>query len=278
MLSPWSNPTIIIFNLLNLIKTVGILSNETGRNSNSNVINQGMEQHVEQEQSLGRDVKEAITWRVRSGFYTSDEIVNSTADWASREGDLTIQEAKRRVRRAVAIEWTAQLEKQQAWPDEPTVSDKLGKAFTSLERNHKILARINQMCCNTCGREEVAEDRDEDTRGYVFFHEQETESVVNGGDLHLAFGSFTKSEKKNRIVGDIIVRSLRWAGLSVEWTGDLRRKILVRCREWRRRFDGDEEIEDVNDDDFDTDCVSSGHDSESDQEPDTHSDLGLSPD
>ncbi|KAH7176144.1 hypothetical protein EDB81DRAFT_596947, partial [Dactylonectria macrodidyma] len=181
-------------------------------------------------------------WRVRSGFYTSDEIVTTIAELITDETlGITLRRAKRAVRLVVAAEWVAQLERQQAWPPEPTISDKLAKAFSSLERNRKILARMNLTCCQTCGVEEISGDRDDDSRGYVFFHEQDTEGVIAGGDLALAFGSFTKSEKKTRDVGDIIARSLRRAGLRVEWKQDTGRRIMVRCAEWRRRFEEDED-------------------------------------
>lgn len=236
-----------------------------------------MEQNVEQQVFLCRDIKEAIAWRIQSGFYIADEIIDFMVNRVSNTTDMNIRNTMKMVRRIVATEWATQLEKQQTWPDEPTPSDKLEKAFSSLERNHKVLARMNQGCCKTCGREQVAEDRDDDTRGYVFFHEQETESIVKGGDLHLTFGSFTKSKKKDQEVGDVVVRSLRRAGLSVKWTGDPRREILVLCREWRRRIQSDLDIEDVIDEDFDTDCVSSTDKSESDQEPDDQSDLEINP-
>ncbi|KAM5353030.1 hypothetical protein ACJZ2D_017096 [Fusarium nematophilum] len=231
--------------------------------------------HEQEGLLLDVETKNSVIWRVRSGFYTCDEIVTTAAESITDETlGITSQRAKRAARLVVAAEWVAQLGRQQAWPPEPTISDKLAKAFSSLERNHKILARMNFTCCQTCGVEEISEDRDEDSRGYVFFHEQDTKCVISGRDLLLAFGSFTKSEKKTRDVGDIIVRSLRRAGLRVEWKQDTGSRIIVRCAEWRRRFEEGEDMEDVGDDDFDSDCMS-GSESELEPEPDTDSDLDL---
>lgn len=242
----------------------------------------------EQEEAfqLNIETKNSIIWRVRSGFYTCDEIVASTAESIADETQgITPQRASRAVRAVVAAEWAAQLERQQAWPpDESTISEKLANAFSSLERNHKILARMNFTCCQTCGAQALSEDRDDDSRGYVFFHEQHTEGVVassglggsGGGVLPLVYGSFTRSEKKTHEVGDIIVKSLRRAGLRPEWTRETGRVIKVRCDEWRRRLEGDEDLEDVADDDFDPDCVMmSSSESELEPEPDTVSDLDL---
>ncbi|KAL2802874.1 hypothetical protein BJX63DRAFT_425737 [Aspergillus granulosus] len=151
----------------------------------------------------------SITWRVKSGFYTSDETIET--------------------------------------------------AFSSLERNHSILARMNFTCCQTCGIDEISGDQDEDSRGYVFFHKQDTEGVtLNGEDLCLAFGSFKKSEKRNRAVGEVIVRSLKRGGLRVEWEGNMGRRITVHREEWRRRIGEDEEVEDVSDEDFNSEFLSSG--------------------
>ncbi|KAL3448038.1 hypothetical protein BJX65DRAFT_307323 [Aspergillus insuetus] len=231
------------------------------------------------------DIQRAIAWRVRSGFNTSDEIVETVAGSilhikmqaqgsAEQDTNISLSQAKRVIRRLLALEWAPQLERQQSWPrDQPTISDKITKAFSSLERNHGILARMNFTCCATCGIEEISEDRDEDTRGYVFFHEQDMEGVVvGGGELSLVFGSFTRSDKKNRAVGEVIVRSLRRAGAKVEWEGEAGKRIRVLCGEWRRRLPEEEEVEDVGDVDFDSECLSSGE-SESEMESDGVDDL-----
>lgn len=220
--------------------------------------------------------EESIAWRIRWGFYTSDEIVAAIAESITHEpsSGITLQTAKRAIRPVVVTEWQAQLEIQKSWPGESTVSDKLTRAFSSLERNHNILARMNFTCCQTCGVAEPSGDRDDHTRGYGFIHEQDTEHVVDGGDLCLTFGSFTKPDRKTRDVGGIIVRSLRRARLRVKWEMDPGKRTKVCCGEWRRGFQEDEEMKDVADDDFDSDCVRSGE-SESDPEPDTYLDLEL---
>lgn len=120
---------------------------------------------------------------------------------------------------------------------------------------------MNFTCCRTCGISEAYGEADaDDVNGYVFFHEQDTEDVVEGGELRLRYGSFTKSKRKNEHVGDVIVKSLRRAGLRVSWAND--GGIVVECDEWRRRLCEDEDVEDVADDDFDSDCVSDDVDME----------------
>lgn len=204
---------------------------------------------------LSESTQRSISWRVRSGFYTSDEIIDLVVDQASTEQNTLRSKAKRIIRPFLAAEWSAQLERQQAWPPGDTISDKLTKAFECLERRHKIIARMNFTCCQTCGISEAFGEADEDdVTGYVFFHEQDTEYLVDGGVLSLRFGSFTKSKRKNERVGNIIVKSLRSAGLRASCGNDV--GILVEFEEWRRRLCEDEEVEDVADDDFDSDFVS----------------------
>jgi hypothetical protein len=225
------------------------------------------------QEAISAHRRHGIRWRVQSGLYNADEIIHHFVEDLTLTG-MTLPEANKKVRSIVAEEWAAQLEAQQTWPLGPTVSDKVATAFDSLERNHKILARMNCGCCNTCGIAELREDNDDDTRGYVFFHEQATESVLDCGYLYLTFGSFSKSVRRNREVGGTIVRSLRRAGLRVEWSGDERGKILVRCGEWRRRLDDDDELEDILDDSFDSDCMSSSE--EEDEETEVNSESASS--
>lgn len=227
-----------------------------------------------QQELLSDSTQASISWRVRSGFYASDKIVESLVDVVSHEQSISNNEAKRRIRAVLAAEWSAHLQRQQSWPPGPTISDRLAKAFEVLERRHGIIAKMNFTCCQGCGISEIGQDvDDDDTYGYVFFHEQDTEAAVDGMGLSLAFGSFTKSKRKSELVADKIIKSLRRAGVKANWEGDVGKRITVECDEWRRRFGEDEDMDDIADDDFDTECVSD--DNESSPEPDTQSDLTL---
>lgn len=190
------------------------------------------------------DARRLITWQIKSGFFTADEIIETVEDYLiDSQPDKTPSQAQDAIRPIVEHEWTSQLERQKSWPDEPTISEKLSKAFSSLERDHRILARMNFACCQRCGVSELSGESDEDTRGFVFFHAQDTETMAEGGDVLLSFGSFTKSEERTRAVGDVIAKSLRRAGLSVEWEGDTKKRMVVHCDEWRRRIREDGEVD-----------------------------------
>ena len=104
-----------------------------------------------------------------------------------------------------------------------------------------------------------AVDGAERPRGYVFFHQQDSERLAPGGsDLYLAFGGFRAAtdvdpvlveraragddEAKGEVVrasevsyGREIVAALERQGLRVEWGGTGESRIQLLDLDWRRR-------------------------------------------
>ncbi|KAJ5439526.1 uncharacterized protein N7458_010524 [Penicillium daleae] len=193
--------------------------------------------------------REIAEWKVKSGFWRFRDIITDITDLIQDEhSEMTPMDARAKAKEIVQPLWATQLRAQATWPDnEDTVCEKLESAFDSLEHEQKILARMNYTCCRTCGVAEIGGDSDENTQGYVFFHEQGTERLVSCGRILLYFGSFTDSESKNEAIGKAIVGSLRSGGLSVEWSGDPTTAIEVNCGEWRRHLDSDEEDDESED-------------------------------
>jgi hypothetical protein len=72
------------------------------------------------------------------------------------------------------------------------------------------------------------------------------------GMLMLCYGAFSKSEKKTHAVATTVVRSLRRAGLRVEWKGDIYHAINVGPMRWQRRLTegADDEPDDEDDGDY----------------------------
>ena len=123
-----------------------------------------------------------------------------------------------------------------AWP-EITDCDRLDRAFAALE-GAGVIARHNFACCNGCGHyeipDEVAAAREErrTVDGYVFYHMQDTDRVVEGGELHLRYGGTINVGDET--IGARIVIALRDAGLTPEWDGDPTKTIQLAIR-WQRR-------------------------------------------
>jgi hypothetical protein len=104
---------------------------------------------------------------------------------------------------------------------------------------------MNYTCCNTCGRSALWGERQDEDKGYAFFHEQSIKTAINDGKLYINFDSFSRSVPGRVEVGKTVVRLLKKAGLSVKWNKDPNRKIVVDPVLWLRRLPLDEDNEEA---------------------------------
>jgi hypothetical protein len=89
----------------------------------------------------------------------------------------------------------------------------LTKAFNDLRRKG-YFARQNFTCCQSCGWAEVPNEYENRA---VFYHQQDQESMREGGDLYLAWAGN----------GQEIVKIFEKYGFLVDWNGDNRTRIKV---------------------------------------------------
>jgi hypothetical protein len=140
--------------------------------------------------------------------------------------------------------------------------------FNALEERG-IIARADFWCCNSCassamlGRELPAYERngaEHQPVGYVFFHEQDTDSANEGRALLLSHGSINEAddnaspdeiEHAQGMVARIVVEEFREHGFEVEWNGSLGTKISVIEPSEGWYLDYDREADDEDDDDED---------------------------
>jgi len=127
------------------------------------------------------------------------------------------------------------------WP-EVTDCDRLDAAFAELDRMG-ILARQNyeQTLTSGCAAIEAEAERQQTSRpiiGYVFFHEQDTESAVCYDGPALAWGAFDDDDEAWRRVAQTILEVLNRHGISAEWRGELNCRIIVNGMTWQRRREG----------------------------------------
>ena len=118
-----------------------------------------------------------------------------------------------------------------------TDCDRLDRAFAALEASG-VLARQDFSCCMTCGsyqlwQEMKAVPPTRAVRGYVFYHEQDTDSAAAGG-LCLRYGSADGTNESTQALGRHIVAALRAEGLRTEWNGCTDKCIVVQLA-WKRR-------------------------------------------
>ena len=186
--------------------------------------------------------EQAWTW-ILAGSLDGDEFAEYHLD--DQPEDYPLDE----VTAAAAFEGlvAARREQQAAW----NVTDRttpLDRAFAALAEIG-VVARGNFTCCGTCGSAEIGDEIDDSRtwRGYVFFHEQDTESLVETGSTYLNYGVFLSAylteaawnalskERKDEVYADHAVTLMRDEvipiltahGVPVNWDGDLNRRILL---------------------------------------------------
>ncbi|MEV7600337.1 hypothetical protein AB0O91_23465 [Kitasatospora sp. NPDC089797] len=199
-----------------------------------------MTQETTQETALAPDVlreaRERARELIRCGFQEPDEIAESLVEVLDDQG-LTQEEAER----IVAPLWTERLAEQADWPEFTDV-DRLEEAFDLLE-DQSIVAAMDFTCCAGCGYAEIGGEADEDSRGFVFFHQQDTEAAAAGRGLMLRYGGFRTgdepvevSERRTLEIGRAVVAAVEAVGLPVEWDGSPHTAIRVAPLEWLNRL------------------------------------------
>ncbi|MFG2291274.1 DUF6891 domain-containing protein [Streptomyces sp. NPDC048595] len=181
---------------------------------------------------------------IRSGFRTFHEVARGVCDaFDPEETPVSLDEA----RRLVAGLWEERLAEQADWP-EVTDPDRVARAFAALGAEG-LTARMDFTCCSRCGLGEIAAERAEGDRGFVFFHHQDTESAAEGHGLAVRYGSYADfgeasgeapagqaATDERAEIGRTVAAALGEAGLSVRWDGDPDRVIEVAPLDWRKRL------------------------------------------
>ncbi|MFF2039139.1 DUF6891 domain-containing protein [Kitasatospora sp. NPDC058170] len=198
-----------------------------------------MNQETDLAPAVLRDARERARELIRCGFQESDEIAESLADEFDDQG-LTEEQAGR----LIAPLWQERLAEQASWPRTTDV-DRLEEAFDALEEQD-IVAAMDFTCCGGCGYAEIGGEADADSRGFVFFHEQDTERAAAGGGLTLRYGGFradgepaestAEAELRTVLIGREVVAALEAVGLSVEWDGSPGQAITVTPLTWLNRL------------------------------------------
>jgi hypothetical protein len=178
-------------------------------------------------------VEGCVRLRLRCGYDTRADLTQIAEDHLIGSGMQPLSRAQ--AQRLVDRLWLERVAEQAAWQG-VTDPELLTRAFEALDASG-ITARENFTCCRSCGMAEIGAER-EDARGFVFFHQQGTESAAQGHGLALYYGGFDGSEDTTTAVGHEVVAALRAAGLSTQWDGSPARSIVVQPLDWRRRLVG----------------------------------------
>ncbi|NTX10302.1 hypothetical protein HUA76_05855 [Myxococcus sp. CA056] len=209
----------------------------------------------EDEVALVPGVVEGVIRVFEYGHHPLDRVFDYTgsSDW----DDVVDVRVQRRVMEQFLAFIRARAEEEKTWP-EVIDSDRLEAAFQELRREG-FVAEMSASTTMSGGWEVsrgVADERrakGEKIRGTVFFHEQDTDSALEGHPLHLAYGLVNDVEDDDREgelseeedakvsaqaeeVGRVIVETLRKHGFEPEWSGHAHSRIvLMPALTWRRR-------------------------------------------
>jgi hypothetical protein len=189
---------------------------------------------------------EIWAWVVR-GEDDVDEFVDYFDEADARHG-ATDEDLRRAYEQAVA----ARRDQQREWGP---LQSNLTRAFTELN-GLGIVARENFSCCGNCASSDIHDERDESRHwlGYLWYHQQDTESLVGSddGEVYLGYGAYppedfdqdaydalTEAEQEaryqadvERVLDEIAFPVLRRHGMRVDWNRDLSRRIRVTGAQW----------------------------------------------
>lgn len=182
---------------------------------------------------------------VRGGYEPLEYIEESLLELVEDETEaLSERDLRIEVRNAL-IRAVADLTRDQAtWPV-LTDYDRLKAALDTLE-TEGIVARENFTCCGTCGAAEIgaeiedfAAETGRHAKGYVFFHQQDTENAVDGHGLHFNYGTAEEdwTEAKSLAIGQRLFDALKSVGLTPDWDGTIDHRVAVSLS-WQRRWEG----------------------------------------
>jgi hypothetical protein len=183
------------------------------------------------------DLHDFIKVQVAAGYAPVDEIIDDAVEvFADATTDLP---ALRVAARAVAGRaLSAHIAEQLSWPA-TTDCDRLDAAFAELDRSG-IVARQHFSCCGTCGSHEIHDEIDQAekagllTRGFTFFHIQDTEHAVGGESLYLSYGAVDRDQAAGVAIGHEVVEILGRHGLTPAWNGKHANRIALPLA-WQRR-------------------------------------------
>lgn len=162
------------------------------------------------------------------GYRDFDQLVRDLHEMSESDPPVTAAQA----REILTPLWRERAAAQADWGT--TDCDRLTAAFADLDRSG-IVAREHFSCCQNCGTHEIWAEADDETRGYAFFHFQDTESAVDGA-LYLSYGARADPPESTVAIGHEIVKALEAHGLRTDWNGSEKQRICITDLNWQKRL------------------------------------------
>ncbi|MDV2985838.1 UNVERIFIED_CONTAM: hypothetical protein Q9R58_16120 [Methylobacteriaceae bacterium AG10] len=189
------------------------------------------------------DTAERIAILARGGFETEASTLETILD-EYLTPDAIDPDDRRWVEAEVARAFARKREEEETWPLE-TDFDRLAIAFDALDAGG-IIALHCAGYTRSDGISDAAEvyhqrrERGRASRGFVFYHGQDVESVLADQGLYLAFGAFDERDETMAAIAAEIVAAVEAQGLRTRWEGDVGKRILVHPIRWLKRSPSDD--------------------------------------
>ena len=180
--------------------------------------------------------REAVDRLVRSGFYSADEIVEYINEELFWNNEIELGWLHFEIARA----FQRKVEDEKSWP-EVTDCDRLDAVFDELEADN-ILSVQNAGYTQQNAIDDVAQysreagGEESDYEGFCFYHGQDLERVIDGGELAIGFGDVDGDDAKGEEIGRRIKSFFEVAGFEVDWNGSIQTRLSVKGIHWQRRF------------------------------------------
>jgi hypothetical protein len=196
--------------------------------------------------TLDEDDRAELTQQIWEQLITGRDDVDDFIDIYGEEYDLTDDQL------AAAFDAlrTARL-RQQA--EIGAYASRTIAAFDELNA-HGVVARADFSCCGTCASGEIWGERDDSRhwKGYVYFHQQDTDRLVADGETYIGYGAFppedfdegtyealSEAAKEDlyrddvtRLLDDVVFPVFRRHGIEPEWNRDLGTRVLLTNADW----------------------------------------------
>ncbi len=73
-------------------------------------------------------------------------------------------------------------------------------------------------------------------QGYVYFHQQDTDGLVENGETYIGYGAFPPENfdaaDVTRLLDDVVFPDFRRHGIEPEWNRDLGTRVLLENADW----------------------------------------------
>ncbi len=181
--------------------------------------------------------KDCIRPHVWGGFETREGVYEA-AETHLGEPELTDAD-KAWIKTEIEREWAEKKKAEATWP-ENTDFDRLDAVFQALDKSG-ILALHNAGNTQSDARSDAGEawhsrgGPKSGIRGFVFYHGQDLERVINDGQLYIGYGVVEGSKAQAVAIAQEASKALAESGFTVTVPPNADERILITGIDWKKR-------------------------------------------